>query len=109
MAESKELRPLLVKTLKGYIRMSATVMIAVTIRLCLDCIGIILTGQEPVKLSFWFAHCYNEDNRFRPEVFYPALCTMMSDLELGEIIPGRFLHLQPPGRKLDIFFDSGMF
>jgi hypothetical protein len=37
--------------------MAATVVIAVVVRICLDCIGIILTGQEAEEAGFWFAHC----------------------------------------------------
>jgi len=40
--------------------MASTVVIAVVGRLCMDCIGILLTKQEPVQISFWFAHC-NKD------------------------------------------------
>eukprot|EP00927_Polykrikos_kofoidii_P040980 TRINITY_DN34923_c0_g1_i1.p1 TRINITY_DN34923_c0_g1~~TRINITY_DN34923_c0_g1_i1.p1 ORF type:complete len:569 (-),score=92.71 TRINITY_DN34923_c0_g1_i1:45-1751(-) len=49
--------PLLKKTFIAYMRMSATVVIAVVIRLCLDCFGIILTNQDAAAASFWFAHC----------------------------------------------------
>mmetsp|Transcript_116072 Transcript_116072/g.248246 ORF Transcript_116072/g.248246 Transcript_116072/m.248246 type:complete len:556 (-) Transcript_116072:63-1730(-) len=50
-------RQLAVKTVIAYVRMAATVVIAVVVRLCLDCIGIILTDQEPTAANFWFAHC----------------------------------------------------
>jgi hypothetical protein len=40
-----------------YVRFSSTVVIAVVVRICLDCVGIILTDQEPAEVSFWFAHC----------------------------------------------------
>jgi len=45
---------------KAYVRMSCTVVIAVVIRLFLDCIGITLTGQDPTAVIFWFAHCDKE-------------------------------------------------
>jgi len=48
------------RTLTAYVRMSATVVIAVVVRMCLDCIGIILTGQDPTALTFWFSHCSGE-------------------------------------------------
>ena len=41
----------------GYTRTASTVIMAVVGRLCLDCIGIVATGQEPTQTTFWFAHC----------------------------------------------------
>eukprot|EP00928_Gymnodinium_smaydae_P050214 TRINITY_DN337_c0_g3_i1.p1 TRINITY_DN337_c0_g3~~TRINITY_DN337_c0_g3_i1.p1 ORF type:complete len:603 (-),score=108.64 TRINITY_DN337_c0_g3_i1:108-1916(-) len=63
MAEERVLRfrQLLAKTSTAYTRMGATVVVAVVIRLCMDCIGIILTGQEPTATAFWFAHCNSEE------------------------------------------------
>lgn len=46
-----------VRTFAAYVRMSCTVVVSVVVRICLDCIGIILTGQEPTAVGFWFAHC----------------------------------------------------
>lgn len=51
------LRKLAGRTIAAYVRMAATVVIAVVVRICLDCIGIILTGQEAEEAGFWFAHC----------------------------------------------------
>lgn len=45
------------RTISAYVRMAATVVIAVVVRICLDCVGIILTGQEAEEAGFWFAHC----------------------------------------------------
>jgi len=58
--EKKGFLELVGKTVVAYVRMSSTVVIAVVFRLCLDCIGIILTAQEPTAIYFWFAHC-NKD------------------------------------------------
>ncbi|CAK0909599.1 unnamed protein product, partial [Prorocentrum cordatum] len=51
------LRQLARRTISAYVRMAATVVIAVVVRICLDCVGIILTGQEAEEAGFWFAHC----------------------------------------------------
>lgn len=55
--EDRGFRKLAGRTVIAYARMSATVVIAVVCRLCLDCVGLILTDQEPMDTAFWFAHC----------------------------------------------------
>uniref|UniRef100_A0A7S1QK95 Uncharacterized protein n=1 Tax=Alexandrium catenella TaxID=2925 RepID=A0A7S1QK95_ALECA len=59
-ADKKGLRQLAAHTVVAYVRMASTVVIAVVVRLCLDCFGIILTGQEPTQAYFWFAHCHKD-------------------------------------------------
>lgn len=59
-ADKKGLRQLAAHTVVAYVRMASTVVIAVVVRLCLDCFGIILTGQEPTAAYFWFAHCHKD-------------------------------------------------
>mmetsp|Transcript_17541 Transcript_17541/g.30702 ORF Transcript_17541/g.30702 Transcript_17541/m.30702 type:complete len:594 (+) Transcript_17541:47-1828(+) len=53
----KELRRLARQTMVAYVRMACTVVIAVVVRLCFDCGGLILTGQDATAAGFWFAHC----------------------------------------------------
>ncbi|CAJ1405635.1 unnamed protein product [Effrenium voratum] len=48
------------RTSVAYVRMAATVIVAVVVRLCLDCLGLVLTGQDPQQASFWFAHCHKD-------------------------------------------------
>lgn len=55
--QKRSIRDLTVKTITAYVRMSSTVVIAVVVRIFLDCIGIIFTGQKPTAVYFWFAHC----------------------------------------------------
>merc|ERR1740130_894492 len=54
---TRGLSALFAQTFTAYARMAATVVIAVVVRICHDCLGIILTGQDPVAVNFWFAHC----------------------------------------------------
>eukprot|EP00929_Paragymnodinium_shiwhaense_P089306 TRINITY_DN49470_c0_g1_i1.p1 TRINITY_DN49470_c0_g1~~TRINITY_DN49470_c0_g1_i1.p1 ORF type:complete len:604 (+),score=106.11 TRINITY_DN49470_c0_g1_i1:145-1956(+) len=58
--DQKRYRQLAHKTVVAYVRMAATVVVTVVFRLCLDCCGILITGQEPTATNFWFAHC-NKD------------------------------------------------
>lgn len=58
--ELRELYILAKRTIVAYIRMAATVIIAVVVRLCLDCVGLILTQQDALSASFWFAHCHKD-------------------------------------------------
>eukprot|EP00434_Breviolum_minutum_P002075 symbB.v1.2.001835.t1/scaffold77.1/size347087/6 len=51
--ELGELCTLAKRTIVAYIRMAATVIIAVVVRLCLDCVGLILTRQDALSASFW--------------------------------------------------------
>lgn len=41
------------RTIVAYIRMAATVIIAVVVRLCLDCVGLIMTQQDAAAAGFW--------------------------------------------------------
>jgi len=61
-AETKEVRQLGWRTTVAYVRLAATVVIAVAVRLCVDCVGIIITDQEPMDTNFWFGHC-NKDGQ----------------------------------------------
>lgn len=54
--EKKGLRQLAAQTVVAYVRMASTVVIAVVVRLCLDCIGIILTDQESCASGLGSAH-----------------------------------------------------
>mmetsp|Transcript_108561 Transcript_108561/g.330035 ORF Transcript_108561/g.330035 Transcript_108561/m.330035 type:complete len:575 (-) Transcript_108561:128-1852(-) len=60
VGEKQGLRQLAAKTVVAYVRMAATVVIAVVVRLCLDCFGLILTDQEPAEALFAFAHCHKD-------------------------------------------------
>lgn len=64
------------ETLVTYARMSCTVVVAVVIRLCLDCIGIISTGQNPAAVVFWFAHCQQDGQCVMVAlfIFFLSLC-----------------------------------
>eukprot|EP00931_Biecheleriopsis_adriatica_P061413 TRINITY_DN36924_c0_g1_i2.p1 TRINITY_DN36924_c0_g1~~TRINITY_DN36924_c0_g1_i2.p1 ORF type:complete len:622 (-),score=105.47 TRINITY_DN36924_c0_g1_i2:28-1839(-) len=59
-SRNQELRRLVAQTMVAYVRMASTVVIAVVVRLCLDCFGLIITGQDPTAASFWFAHCQKD-------------------------------------------------
>lgn len=57
MTVTKGLRQLTTQTIVAYVRMAATVVIAVVVRICLDSIGIVVTRQQAEEAGFWFAHC----------------------------------------------------
>mmetsp|Transcript_20620 Transcript_20620/g.45146 ORF Transcript_20620/g.45146 Transcript_20620/m.45146 type:complete len:554 (-) Transcript_20620:169-1830(-) len=65
--KEKSLCRLAAQTCVGYARMSATVVIAVVVRICLDCFGLVLTRQEPRSVDFWFAHCAEVSGGFGTE------------------------------------------
>ena len=51
--ELVELVVLVRRTIVAYIRMAATVIVAVVVRLCLDCVGLIMTQQDAAANGFW--------------------------------------------------------
>lgn len=67
----------------AYVRMSATVIVAVVVRLCLDSFGIIYTGQDPADVSFWFAHCTGV--RKDGHCVSTAICLFLAALFLGSL------------------------
>lgn len=65
------------ETLVTYVRMSCTVVVAVVVRLCFDCVGIISTGQDPEAVVFWFAHCQQDGGQcvaIALSIFTSSLC-----------------------------------
>ncbi|CAE7873572.1 unnamed protein product [Symbiodinium microadriaticum] len=58
--ELHDLRVLAGRTIVAYIRLASTVIVAVVMRLCLDCAGLIITGQDAAQAGFWFAHCHKD-------------------------------------------------
>ncbi|CAD7931950.1 unnamed protein product [Amoebophrya sp. A25] len=48
-------------TLRSYARMSATCVVATALRLFLDVLFIILSGQSPHAIGVWFGHCSKKD------------------------------------------------
>ena len=43
--------------LRRYSRMSATVVVASVARMFLDAVGIVVSGETPRAVGFWFGHC----------------------------------------------------
>ncbi|CAE7284270.1 unnamed protein product [Symbiodinium natans] len=58
--ELQDLRALAGRTIVAYVRLASTVIVAVVMRLCLDCAGLIITGQDAAQAGFWFAHCHKD-------------------------------------------------
>jgi len=60
VSDASSFRQLVRSTHVAYVRMAATVVIAFVVRLCLDCVGIIMMDKEPSEAGFWFAHCQKD-------------------------------------------------